>query len=295
MKFNDKRAYCKYLKDDKDEMIQQFMALESDLTGKQYSDAIIYGDRNRFKNVLACNDSWPKITTGYINASYLLSNQFIATQYPIASTVDHFWTLLFESESNLVINLTGSNDYLSKSSKYTVSSIIYDNDPICECRQLTISKSSDNPCGKVGYLAKTIYYVNFKTWPDQLVPLSKDFEKLIGIVSILDQGKPMIVHCKAGIGRTGTFILAYHMLKSIKNGTYPDPIDLVKRMRSGRANMIQTDNQFIFALDFILTKISKKEKENTRKQLSSSFNCSNEFSKKLNCSANSLSVSQDSL
>jgi tyrosine-protein phosphatase non-receptor type 1 len=284
MKFSNKKKYYKFLKDEKSNLVQQFMELEQDMTDKLYSDSVIYGDRNRYKNVLASNTYWPKISTGYINASTILDGNFISTQYPISNTVDHFWTLLYETESNIIVNLTGNNDYLTKSTKYSITNVVYEDDLVCQCSKVTINKP--------GYKSKTIYYITIKTWPDQSVPSMEDFEKLINIVSILDSGNPLTVHCHAGIGRSGTFILAYYLItKSI----YEDPIEILKKMRSTRANMIQTANQFKFVLEFIIAQINKS----LRRKLSSS--CKSDHFKKLinsdngNACGNKLSISQDSL
>ena len=87
----------------------------------------------------------------------------------------------------------------------------------------------------------------------------------------------MVVHCKAGVGRTGTFILAHYILEQIKNNIFTNPIELVKEMRKSRAGMIQGYEQFNFAITYLLTKIKPTTNYNGKRKLNTSFDCCKQY------------------
>lgn len=252
-------------------MEDNFDLVPQDLTNDSYSDSIIFSDRNKYQDVKASNKNWVKISTGYINACWILDKEYIATQYPMFNTVDHFWTLVVESDRNLILNLSGNNNYLNpNANKFGI--------------QIVLSKSNSTyDYNQVIIKGKTVHHINFKRWPDKGVPQMKDMMKLIRLINRIDNTR-MLIHCLAGIGRTGTFILIHYILKNNYMGC---PIFLLKKMRSERAGMIQGFDQFKFALEFIFEFL--KNNNNEKKKLS--LSCSNELTEKMICEKNFLSLS----
>lgn len=286
MAFNTQKAYYKSLNKEIDQLVRQFDGIPIDLTDDTYNVSMIYNDRNKYSNIRASDNNYVKITKGYINASYILDKDYIAAQYPITGTVDHFWALVFESSSRMVVNLSGNSTYLKKKTKFNLDIILYDDNPICECRQITISNDESE---------KIIHHITFKTWPDHGIPTSEDFSKLMNIINVIETFEDIgsiITHCMAGVGRTGTFILIHSILKNARLNKYYDPIDIVSEMRKTRAGMIQTCDQFKFAIMYVCKQLCSrciKEDNDEKKKLSSS--CGFEFTEKLNILPNPLSIS----
>lgn len=257
-----------------DSLLNQFDEIPMDLTNDSYSDAIIFSDRNKYQDVKASNKNWIKIKTGYINACYVLDD-YISTQYPMYNTVDHFWTLILEVKSNLIINLSGNNNYLL-SNKFNFDVIKQENNSIYEYNHIV----KDD---------KIIHHVNFKRWPDKGVPKIKHLLILLNLIDKIcykNDCYKMTVHCLAGIGRTGTFILIHKILKGIEENQFYSPIDLIKQMRGTRASMVQNKSQFKFAMEFIL-------RNDKKLSLSCSNECNeyNEYNEKIINSNNPLSLS----
>lgn len=272
---------------EKTDFSKKFNKIPEDLTGDTYMDSTIYSDRNRFSNILTSDKNVIKITTGYINASYILNNKYIATQSPLQRTISHFWTLIYETNSRIIINLSGNNDYLKYKSKFNIEIKDCDYQTPFEIRQIILTCNNEK---------KTVYHISFNNWIDHQTPSVENFNKLLAIIGAYDSLQnlgPMIIHCKAGVGRTGTFILAHYILEQIKNNIFLDPIQVVMDMRRNRASMVQGIYQFNFAVQYICAKLNFKEKTNSpRKKLSSSCDCSFECFVK---ETNSLSSSSENL
>lgn len=220
----------------KEKLIKEYEIIPKDLTLKNYFTANIFKSKNIFDNILSSEETRVKITgDSYINANYIFDN-YIATQQPVKNTLTEFWQMVDETNSKMIINLSGDNDYLINNPNVED---IFEND-IYHLRIISLKNK--------------IYHLTFKTWKDFGVPDFFEFDKFFTIVNLLEC-TPIIVHCKAGVGRTGTFIFIHYILKNINKGIYLDLIEVVKDMRRYRCNMIQTKGQFNYAVNFISNKI----------------------------------------
>ena len=153
-------------------LLNEFKDIPMDLTDDSYSDAIIYSDRNKYQDIRASNKNWVKIKSGYINACYVLGDMYISTQYPIYNTLDHFWNLVLETGSNLIINLSGNNNYLVEAG--------------LKRSNLRIEQKENNSIYEYNHIIndeEIIHHINFKKWPDKGVPLIKDMVKLIDFIN----------------------------------------------------------------------------------------------------------------
>ena len=102
----------------------------------------------------------------------------------------------------------------------------------------------------------------YSSWPDHGVPLSsEEFFEFVEAVRAHRQGSlyPTVVHCSAGIGRTGVVILMETALYLIEANQPVYPLDLTREMRDQRASMIQTGGQYRFVCEAIL-KVYKEAK-----------------------------------
>ncbi|XP_050400463.1 receptor-type tyrosine-protein phosphatase mu [Patella vulgata] len=108
---------------------------------------------------------------------------------------------------------------------------------------------------KEGWEPRTIIQYHYTSWPDKGVPA--DAASLVEFRNKVNKSPtphpgPMIVHCSAGIGRTGTFLALDYLIEEGKAGDSVDVVRCVSRMRTERVNMIQTLDQYIFLHEGIL-------------------------------------------
>ena len=253
--------------------------------------------RNRYSNVLPWNRSRVKLPlvsskmgSDYINASYINNGtgcRFIATQGPLENTQHHFWSMCYnESEKQgcdvvIIAMMTPTSEGgITKCSRYwpTPQSPSLDLGEINRLdgiaildlpvhhKKLTPIEGGDiiltefDLCSS--FKRKKVYHFFYQKWADSRVPpsilslfsLSRDIRNLQKHYSC----KPIpIVHCSAGVGRTGTFIVLDELihnkevLKNVDLSSDYDPIcDLVSNLRESRMMMVQTPYQYCFLYDF---------------------------------------------
>lgn len=249
---------------------QEFAKIPQDLTLKRYNIAKFYDEKNNFSNILSSDESRVILSDDtYINANFIF-DQYIATQQPNINTIDDFWQMVFETKSQLIINLCGNNDYLptfpSNFETYRNINLTILNDFDKENIQLRKIMLSD------GINSILVYHVTCKKWKDFDIPTEKDLERLLMLVRILEQDTSdcrMVIHCKAGVGRTGTFIMIHHILKKINKNEPINYLEIVRGMRKARIGMVQTKKQFAFVKMFT----SKYNVQKPKSTLSSSCGC----------------------
>ena len=108
---------------------------------------------------------------------------------------------------------------------------------------------------------KTIWHLLYTKWPDFGVPVGEDVKGFFEIMKLSrtlskDSHSPRIVHCSAGVGRSGTFISLDYLMAELEEGGFegqrlekqgPDPIfDLVTKLRLQRCLMVQAEPQYLF-------------------------------------------------
>jgi protein tyrosine phosphatase len=211
----------------------------------------------------------------YINASFINGplipehNQiFIATQAPIPYTTNDFWQMIFSQNTSSIFNLCSQEDCkkvkiiqgscevywpdAGKSLKF--GSIEVKNLGESEEKQV-ISRNFDVFDGQQ---LKNIKFFQYLAWPDRDVP--KDLEGLSQMMENVKElqniGK-VVVHCSAGVGRTGTFI-ALCNLKRLIDEQFAEKLDFgvsvfsaVRRLREQRMHMVQTKEQYQFIHDML--------------------------------------------
>lgn len=225
---------------------------------------------NRYRDVYPYDHSRVPLTsvkkTDYINASLVeveeVQRRYILTQGPLANTVDHFWTMVWEQKSKAVIML---NRVIEKGTlkchPYWPQSV--GESLLCEEVGLTVENVSTVPGHHYNlttlHLAtqeetREVLHFQYTTWPDFGVPTSPDaFLEFLGAVrdsgSLEPDVGPAIVHCSAGIGRSGSFILVDScLLKAEKEG--PQTVNIKEtllKMRTYRMGLIQTEDQLKFS------------------------------------------------
>ena len=141
----------------------------------------------------------------------------------------------------------------------TLVSLTEDEKTRSEIRELELKVKDGEP--------RKIWHFLFAGWPDFLIPEDEDRAALIELVRLSaekneDNESPRIVHCSAGVGRSGTFIALDHLLGELEEGTLDevdsssdeprDPIaELVDELRTQRMMMVQAEPQFTFLYDVL--------------------------------------------
>nr|XP_042113933.1 tyrosine-protein phosphatase non-receptor type 4 isoform X5 [Peromyscus maniculatus bairdii] len=206
----------------------------------------------------------------YINANYInmeipsssIINQYIACQGPLPHTCKDFWQMTWEQGSSMVVMLTtqvergrvkchqywpeptGSSSY----GCYQVTCHSEEGNPAYIFRKMTLFNQEKNE-------SRQLTQIQYTAWPDHGVPDdSSDFLDFVCHVRKKRAGKeePVVVHCSAGIGRTGVLITMETAMCLIECNQPIYPLDIVRTMRDQRAMMIQTPSQYRFVCEAIL-------------------------------------------
>jgi len=110
---------------------------------------------------------------------------------------------------------------------------------------------------------KVLYHIHYDGWTDFRSPDIHQFECLMNVFDkykILSFGKNRnnlpLVHCSAGVGRTGTFIAIHDIISNIGTGstlnnTVFNIVKKINDMRLSRCDMVQTEEQFRFIYEYI--------------------------------------------
>eukprot|EP00090_Calanus_glacialis_P020562 TRINITY_DN3167_c0_g1_i1.p1 TRINITY_DN3167_c0_g1~~TRINITY_DN3167_c0_g1_i1.p1 ORF type:complete len:497 (-),score=185.88 TRINITY_DN3167_c0_g1_i1:543-2033(-) len=232
---------------------------------------------NRYRDVYPYDHSRVPLsnvpTTDYINASLVVadtvSRKYILTQGPLAGTTPHFWSLVWEQQSKAVIML---NRVMEKGTLkcHQYWPTIKGELVTCEEVGLVVENIEMSPgqhynistlriTNTATSETRDVLHFHYTTWPDFECPSCPDtFLEFLGAVresGSLDSGVgPALVHCSAGIGRSGTFILVDTCLLEAENSG-PEVVCIKQRlldMRTFRMGLIQTHDQLKFSYQAII-------------------------------------------
>ncbi|XP_029589719.1 receptor-type tyrosine-protein phosphatase kappa isoform X7 [Salmo trutta] len=227
--------------------------------------------KNRYGNIIAYDHSRVILqpmeddpSSDYINANYIDGYQrpshYIATQGPVHETVYDFWRMVWQEQSACIVMVTNLVEVgRVKCYKYWPDDAeVYGDfkvtfvevEPLAEyvVRTFTLERRGFNELREVKQF-------HFTGWPDHGVPYHAT-----GLLSFIRRVKisnppsagPIVVHCSAGAGRTGCYIVIDIMLDMAEREGVVDIYNCVKALRSRRINMVQTEEQYIFIHDAIL-------------------------------------------
>nr|XP_002127798.1 uncharacterized protein LOC100187461 isoform X1 [Ciona intestinalis] len=243
-----------------------------------------HGTKNRYRSILPNEHSRVKLPvvndndplSSYINANYIRkfddvitddvttdditpvtrSNAaYIATQGPMGNTLDDFWRMAWHEAAASVVMITKLKERKEKCSQYLPMAVgessTYDD--------ITITVESIQPFEHFTVRKLTLTHVNgesrelnhywYTSWMDHETP-----EKTRGLLELVQevtgwdrtQHGPIIVHCSAGIGRTGCYIAVTTGCQQLLQFGKVDVLKIVSRMRLDRGGMIQTWEQYQF-------------------------------------------------
>ncbi|XP_075350264.1 tyrosine-protein phosphatase non-receptor type 3 isoform X3 [Mycteria americana] len=228
-------------------------------------------DKNRYKDVLPY-DATRIILLGdedYINANYVnmeipsvgIVNRYIATQGPLPHTCAHFWQVVWDHKLSLIIMLTT----LTERGRTKCHQYWPDPPEVMEYGSFRVRCQSED-C-TIAYVVRemvitnveteqqhTVTHLQYVAWPDHGVPDdSMDFLEFVTYMRPKRiENEPVLVHCSAGIGRTGVLVTMETAMCLIERNQPVYPLDIVRKMRDQRAMMVQTSSQYKFVCEAIL-------------------------------------------
>ncbi|KAL9245506.1 hypothetical protein vseg_019150 [Gypsophila vaccaria] len=236
------------------------------LSKNRYTDVVPFDSTRVILN--SCKDYRPS-ARGYINASFVKTPaenapEFIATQGPLPHTFEDFWEMVFQCRSPAIVMLTrlvdhfrivkcddyfqaedgprefGNISIVTKSIRTTKSSLVL------RLLEVTKAESEEPPL--------SVLHIQYPEWPDHGVPTDT-----LAVREILERtfqlpSGPIVVHCSAGIGRTGTYCTIHDAIHRILAGDMSalDLSNTVEVFRSQRLGMVQTMDQYEFCYKVVV-------------------------------------------
>ncbi|KAM7370635.1 hypothetical protein PAMP_010164 [Pampus punctatissimus] len=192
--------------------------------------------------------------TDYINASFIdgyrQKDYFIATQGPLTHTVEDFWRMVWEWKCHSIVMLTELQEReqdkccqywpTEDSATYGDYTVELKGDTLCDTFSLRDLVLTFIPEKQM----RLIRHFHFHGWPEIGIPAEgKGMIDIIASVQRQQQqsgNHPIVVHCSAGAGRTGTFIALSNILERVKAEGLLDVFQTVKSLRMQRPHMVQT-------------------------------------------------------
>uniref|UniRef100_H3CKS4 Protein tyrosine phosphatase receptor type O n=1 Tax=Tetraodon nigroviridis TaxID=99883 RepID=H3CKS4_TETNG len=285
VQLDDFDAYFKEMsKDSAYKFSLQFEELKSvglDLP-HEAADLPVNRAKNRYTNILPYDFSRVKLVSlhnddgaDYINANFIPGyrhpEEYIATQGPLPETRNDFWTMVLQQKASLIVMLTQCNERRRvKCDHYwpfTDEPVTYGEISV---EMLSESESPEWTVRKfrLGYAdnSRDVLHLNYTSWPDHGVPTVNAIESILQFVHIVRQQanrtkEPIVVHCSAGVGRTGTFIALDRLMQHIREHEFVDVLGMVSEMRSHRLSMVQTEEQYVFIHQCVLLMWQKKQQQ----------------------------------
>uniref|UniRef100_A0A9L0JDY9 protein-tyrosine-phosphatase n=1 Tax=Equus asinus TaxID=9793 RepID=A0A9L0JDY9_EQUAS len=246
--------------------------------------------KNRYNNILPYDASRVKLSnvdddpcSDYINASYIPGNSFrreyIATQGPLPGTKDDFWKMAWEQNVHNIVMVTQCVEKgRVKCDHYWPADqdSLYYGDLILQMLSESVLPEwtirEFRICSEEQLDAhRLIRHFHYMVWPDHGVP--ETTQSLIQFVRTVRDyinrtpgAGPAVVHCSAGVGRTGTFIALDRILQQLDSKDSVDIYGAVHDLRLHRVHMVQTECQYVYlhqcVRDVLRARRLRSEQEN---------------------------------
>uniref|UniRef100_A0A8C9TYN1 Tyrosine-protein phosphatase non-receptor type n=1 Tax=Scleropages formosus TaxID=113540 RepID=A0A8C9TYN1_SCLFO len=242
-------------------------------------------ERNRFQDVLPYDNTRVELVptkennTGYINASHIkviVSGHewnYIATQGPLSNTCQDFWQMVWEQGVVIIAMVTAEEEAgREKSFGYWPRLGSRHNTVTYGRFKITTRFRTDSGCYattglKVKHLLsgqeRTVWHLQYTDWPDHGCP--EDFKGFLSYLEEIQSVRrhtnsttdpknpiPVLIHCSAGVGRTGVVILSEIMIACLEHNEMVDVPTVLSLLRHQRMMMVQTISQYIFVYKVLI-------------------------------------------
>ncbi|XP_049486780.1 tyrosine-protein phosphatase non-receptor type 13 isoform X4 [Panthera uncia] len=266
------------------ENLQELKPLDQCLIGQTKENR----RKNRYKNILPYDATRVPLGDegGYINASFIKipvgkeEFVYIACQGPLPTTVGDFWQMIWEQKSTVIAMMTQEVEGEKIKCQRYWPNILGKTTMVSDRLRLALVRMQQLKGFVVRAMAlediqtgetRHISHLNFTAWPDHDTPSQPDdLLTFISYMRHIHKSGPIITHCSAGIGRSGTLICIDVVLGLISQDLDFDISDLVRCMRLQRHGMVQTEDQYVFCYQvilYVLTRLQAKEEQTEQPQL----------------------------
>uniref|UniRef100_A0AAZ3RJV1 Tyrosine-protein phosphatase non-receptor type 13 n=1 Tax=Oncorhynchus tshawytscha TaxID=74940 RepID=A0AAZ3RJV1_ONCTS len=248
------------------ENLQNLQPLDDCLIGQTKENK----KKNRYKNIVPFDTTRVILgkNGGYINANFINmpvkdeNFMFIACQGPLPTTLGDFWQMIWEQKSNVIAMMTQEVEGGKVKCQRYWPDTPRTAEMVDERLQITLVKDQHLDNFVIRFIEvkdiqteeiQRVTHLNYTGWPDHGTPSQP--EQLLTFISYMrhiHQSGPIITHCSAGIGRSGTLICVDVVLGLISKDADFDISDVVRNMRLQRQGMVQTEEQYIFCYQVIL-------------------------------------------
>ncbi|CAF1213950.1 unnamed protein product [Rotaria magnacalcarata] len=225
--------------------------------------------RNRYADVIPYDDTRVRLIPtkdnlhGYINASHVkirVENtiySYIAAESPLPLTVHDFWRMISGSNIHVIVMLIGNDPQLCanyfpkhknekcRTDEFEIELISEQNRQDFHIRYLRMKVLN-------GQRMRTIVHLQYVAWDEAQLPL--DTTSFIDFINVANsfrrhygETNPCLVHCTAGIGRTGIFILIHVMIQCITFNKKVSVASVLKVMREHRMSLVDRTYSYVFA------------------------------------------------